>query len=145
MPDIEFRIPVRLVKNGVHIPLPALFTYSASRPYEVRVAFLTGEPEPVTWTFGRDLLREGLERPSGPGDVHIAPSPYARSAYPLGLPERQLAMKVTSPHGDASFLMNWDEVAAFLNRTYNLVPAYSEGTHLDIDADLVALLGDPEL
>jgi hypothetical protein len=56
------------------IPFPARLTYTQADPYAVRLHCHTGPATSVTWVLSRDTLRQGLDRPSGLGDVHIRPA-----------------------------------------------------------------------
>ena len=58
--------------TGASTPLEAELQYDPSDPYAVTTVFMTGRSQ-VRWTFGRDLLTEGLYEPSGDGDVHVWP------------------------------------------------------------------------
>src|SRR5436305_4454074 len=55
--------------TGAVTPLEAELHYDPSDPYAVTTVFMTGASQ-VRWTFGRELLVEGLYEPSGDGDVH---------------------------------------------------------------------------
>lgn len=59
--ELSFRIPVEL-------------RYETCDPYAVRLTFHLPGDAPVTWAFGRELLIDGVGRPCGEGDVHIAPA-----------------------------------------------------------------------
>lgn len=59
--ELSFRIPVEL-------------RYETCDPYAVRLTFHLPGDAPVTWAFGRELLIDGVGRPCGDGDVHIAPA-----------------------------------------------------------------------
>lgn len=54
--------------------LVAALVYDPADPFAVTLAFRT-DTQQVTWTFGRDLLIEGLYEPTGDGDMHIWPYP----------------------------------------------------------------------
>ncbi|GAA3362487.1 hypothetical protein GCM10017744_053400 [Streptomyces antimycoticus] len=59
--DLSFRIPVEL-------------SYDSSDPYAVEITFHLPGDAPVSWAFARELLLDGLSRPTGEGDVRIAPA-----------------------------------------------------------------------
>lgn len=59
--ELSFRIPVEL-------------RYEVGDPYAIRMTFHLPGDAPVTWAFGRELLLDGLNSPSGDGDVHIGPT-----------------------------------------------------------------------
>ena len=64
--------------------VPAVLGYHPTDPYAVQISFgevvstADGRAKPadggIAWLLGRELLRSGLERPTGDGDVRIWPS-----------------------------------------------------------------------
>jgi hypothetical protein len=121
--------------------------YSGSDPYAVRMAFHVGTDEPVEWIFARDLLAAGIESRQGEGDVHVWPSPGSCSqSSDLDLTgaaqsgEKVLNIELSSPFGQAHFEAPAQAMAAFLRRTYQIVPAGQESGHIDIEAELNDLL-----
>src|SRR3954451_7948540 len=71
--------PLTLLLIGPHSPseVSALFSYDARDPYAVSITFgpaRVGGKDPVTWLVGRELLRAGLDRPTGDGDVRVGPA-----------------------------------------------------------------------
>jgi hypothetical protein len=50
--------------------VPVNFRYERRDPYAVAMTIVTQPP--VTWLFARDLLRDGLSRPCGEGDVRVS-------------------------------------------------------------------------
>lgn len=131
-------IELRLVVPGsTTVPVRADFRYDPLDPYAVHVAFHTGTGEVVDWTFARQLLTDGVTRPTGEGDVQVWPSHGARSIVCLAL---------SSPSGRALFEMPLAELVEFLSRTYAVVPTGAEGDHVDVDAELALLLwSEPEI
>lgn len=59
--ELSFRIPVEL-------------RYETGDPYAVRLTFHLPGDAPVTWAFGRELLIDGVNRPSGEGTCASRPS-----------------------------------------------------------------------
>ncbi|GGW92581.1 SsgA family sporulation/cell division regulator [Streptomyces noursei] len=113
------------------IPVPARLTYRTDDPYAVHVTFHVGSDAPVHWTFARELLVEGVFRPSGEGDVRV---------WPTKLDGRSLVcMALSSPDGDALLEAPAAAVSAWLERSLRIVPPGSESTHLGIDKGLSAL------
>ncbi|MFF4139027.1 SsgA family sporulation/cell division regulator [Streptomyces mirabilis] len=89
---------------------------------------LADTDEPVTWAFDRDLLAQGILRPSGEGDVrlrptHTGPDAVLILALPPGPPTSQPPSQVTHR----------------LERTYHLVPSGREGDGIDLNAELSRL------
>ncbi|MFI9046738.1 SsgA family sporulation/cell division regulator [Streptomyces sp. NPDC053427] len=114
------------------IPVPARLTYRTDDPYAVHVTFHVGSDSPVSWTFARELLVEGVFRPCGQGDVRV---------WPTKLDGRSLVcMALSSPDGDALLEAPAAAVSAWLERTLRVVPPGSEQGHLGIDKGLSELL-----
>jgi hypothetical protein len=123
--------------------VPAVLGYDPTDPYAVQISFgeigttANGSLVPpdggITWLLARDLLRTGLDRPAGDGDVRIWP---AHSAADV------LFLHLRAPSGEALFELSRGAVAAFLRHTDGMVPPGSEGTLLGLDDELSALLAD---
>jgi hypothetical protein len=117
--DLSFRIPVGL-------------RYDSEDPYAVEIVFHLPGDAPVRWTFARELLLDGLSKPSGEGDVHIAPPS----------PERLSDVFITLRVGDerALFRAGAAPLVAFLDRTDRLVQFGEEAAASDSAGDLDAVL-----
>jgi hypothetical protein len=119
--------------------VPALLSYEAADPFAVRITFGDAAAGPgtaddgVTWLVGRDLLRVGLDRPAGDGDVRV---------WPASATADVLFLHLRAPSGEALFELSRATLAAFLRETEALVPAGSEAAVLDIDNELAALLSN---
>ena len=109
-------------------PVPAELEYDTRDPYAVAVVLHAGA-NAVRWLFGRDLLADGLLARCGDGDVRIGPA---------GDPAL-VVVELTSPDGAAVLEAPAKEVAAFLDRTYDVVPAGSESDWFDFDQELEKL------
>ena len=102
--------------------------YHRPDAYAVTMTFMTGD-EPLTWTFARRLLIDGMTQPTGDGDVHIFPSITKGRAV--------IMITLSSPDGHLLLEARTDQVAEFIDGTLDLVPAGTESTQLDLD-DLIA-------
>ena len=129
--ELGFRL---VVPQQTIVPLVASLYYSGDDPYAIRIAFHVGLDEPVEWIFARDLLAAGVNAREGNGDVTVWPSKGASGAGQV------LNLELSSPFGQAHFESAADEIADFLARTYEAVPAGAETSHVDVDAELNALL-----
>ena len=124
--------------------------YSGSDPYAVRMAFHVGTDEPVEWIFARDLLAAGIESRQGDGDVQVWPSltscaddedpDVTGPAEPQDAGGKVLNIELSSPFGQAHFEAPAQAMSAFLQRTYQIVPAGQESSYLDIETELNDLL-----
>lgn len=113
--ELAFRIPVEL-------------RYEMRDPYAVRLTFHLPGDAPVTWAFGRELLIDGVGRPCGDGDVHIAP-------WGGDLPDEALIRLQVGPD-QAVFRVRTAPLIAFLDRTDKLVPLGQERALADFEAHL---------
>ncbi|MHC5904203.1 SsgA family sporulation/cell division regulator [Streptomyces sp. S6] len=118
--ELSFRIPVELA-------------YESYDPYAVRLTFHLPGDAPVTWTFGRELLIDGVGRPCGEGDVRVAP------AGPESLGEVLIRLQVGADQ--AVFRSSAAPLIAFLDRTDRVVPLGQEASFADFDAHLDDALG----
>ena len=118
-----------VVPERTGVPLVAQLGYSADDPYAIRVAFHTGEDNPVEWIFARELLTVGIVRPVGEGDVRVWPSKDDSG-------ERSVSIALSSPFGQAEFDTQVSPLAEFLHRTYEIVPAGQEAQFVDLDEEI---------
>ncbi|WP_406436363.1 SsgA family sporulation/cell division regulator [Streptomyces sp. NBC_00631] len=130
---VERELELRLVLSPERsIPVPARLAYRSDDPYAVHVSFHINSEFPVHWTFARDLLVEGVFRPSGHGDVRVWPTKAEGRSVVL--------MALSSPDGDALLEAPTTQVSAWLERTLRAVPPGSEAGRLGIDEALDQLL-----
>lgn len=133
--EIELRL---VVPGSPSLPVMADLTYDHGDPYAMRVAFHTGGPDVVEWTFARSLLTDGVTHPVGEGDVQVWPS------HSAGRPV--VCISLSSPSGRALFEAPLTQLVEFLTKTYAVVPTGSEGDYVDVDAELALLLwSEPEI
>ncbi|SFL17470.1 SsgA family sporulation/cell division regulator [Geodermatophilus ruber] len=116
--------------------VPALLSYEISDPFAVRITFgdsSAGGGEGISWLVGRELLRTGLDRPAGEGDVRLWPSRTSGDV---------LYLHLRAPSGEALFEVSRGTVAGFLRLTESIVPAGEESSVLEVDDELAALLSN---
>jgi hypothetical protein len=130
---VERELELELILSPEHsIPVQARLAYRSDDPYAVHITFHTASDNPVDWTFSRDLLVEGVFRPSGHGDVRVWPArAEGRSA---------VLMALSSPDGDALLKAPATQVSAWLERTLRVVPPGTEGERLGMDDAIDQLL-----
>jgi len=125
------------------VPLMASLHYTREDPYAIKMAFHVGTGEPVEWTLARELLAAALHSREGIGDVQVWPS--AASGDPDAAGEEAASgpgivnIAMSSPFGHAQFEAPAMAIAAFLRRTYQIVPEGQEPDHIDWDAELAEL------
>ena len=146
---ISAELGLRLVvPQQTIVPLVASLYYSAGDPYAVRMAFHVGTDEPVEWIFARDLLAAGIKSRQGEGDVQVWPSAQSCAEddemdviRPADTEDGAvLNIKLSSPFGRAHFEAPTRAMSAFLDRTYQIVPADQESDFIDIETELNDLL-----
>jgi Streptomyces sporulation and cell division protein, SsgA len=137
-----------VVPQQTIVPLVASLYYTGRDPYAVRMAFHVGTDEPVEWIFARDLLAAGIKSRQGEGDVQVWPSAQscAETEGPDAIGPRSaeddavLNIELSSPFGRAHFEAPTQAMSAFLDRTYQIVPADQESDFIDIETELNDLL-----
>lgn len=123
---------LHLVGPSSWTEVPATLGYDVADPYAVRIGFgdQLGD-EGISWLLARDLVRAGLDRPAGDGDVRLWP---ARTTGDV------LFLHLRAPSGEALFELSRTAVVAFLRETELLVPVGEEAATLRVDDELAALL-----
>jgi hypothetical protein len=132
-----YSCPLTLRLTEPHSPaeIAALFSYDARDPFAVWIMFggtSPGTEARVTWLVGRDLLRAGLDRPTGDGDIRLGPT----SATDV------LFLHLRTPTGEALMELSRSALAAFVAGTATLVPFGAEETAIDFDHEVSLLLSD---
>ncbi|MEU8913811.1 MULTISPECIES: SsgA family sporulation/cell division regulator [Streptomyces] len=130
---IDQAVQARLIATAPRSQvIPASLRYDRADPFAVRLVFPPAaslDGAEVTWTFGRELLEEGLHGAAGAGDVQIWP--YDDDA---------VVVEFHAVGGMAVVQFETQELRAFLTQSYELVAKGDEARHLDVEADLAALL-----
>jgi hypothetical protein len=142
-PGFYSPLTLQLIGPRSWTDVPAVLGYDPTDPYAVQIAFgevgttSDGNPAPpdggITWLLARELLRAGLDRPAGDGDVRVWPSHSAADV---------LFLQLRAPSGEAMFELSRAAVAAFLRRTDTMVSPGAEAALLGLDDELSALLAD---
>jgi len=115
--------------DGPGTQIDADMVFDPADPYAMSIVFHTGAP--VTWTFGRDLLIEGIYEPAGVGDVQVWPCLVESGAAVV-------MIELVAPDGAVMLQVASRVVADFITRVLRVVPIGAEG--VDVDAALAALL-----
>lgn len=121
-----------VVDSDGTIEVPCALEYRAEEPYAIRATFRTGTAD-IEWMFARDLMLEGLQRPSGEGDVVIWPEHHG--SEPL------ILLALNSPSGQAVLECDRTHVEMFLRRTFDIVALGEETAVATIDGCIAAILG----
>jgi hypothetical protein len=118
--------------TGAATPIEAELHYDPRDPYAVTTVFMTGSSQ-VRWTFGRDLLAQGIYEPAGDGDVHVWPCLDSAG-------RAVVILELCSPDGEALMQAKTGELSTFVERTSQVVEPGSESAHIDVDAAIDAIL-----
>ena len=127
--EVELRL---VVPHTAKVPVAVDLGYDSEDPFAVTATF-RGDDGAVEWVFARDLLHEGLDRPSGEGDVQVWPGVVDGRDVVL--------VSLNSPDGHAVLEADAAVMGAFLERTFILVAAGAESSHLRVEDELAGLFG----
>jgi hypothetical protein len=116
--------------------LDAELGYDVLDPYAVSLA-MKGAEGTTTWVFARELLREGLQLPSGDGDVHVF-----RAETEDGAPV--LAIELVDLESELLLTAGVPEIETFLATSLSMVPLGAETESCDIDAMIDAIMATAE-
>ncbi len=131
---VERELELRLVLSPERsIPVPSRLTYRSTDPYAVHISFHIGSAAPVSWSFARELLVEGVFRPCGHGDVRVWPTKSGAGSV--------ICLALTASDGDALIEAPAAAVSTWLERTLRAVPPGTETAQLGLDEGLRELLG----
>lgn len=116
---------------GTATPIEAELRYDPADPYAVTTVFKTGGSQ-VRWTFGRELLTEGLYEPAGDGDVHVWPC-LDSSGHAV------VIIELCSPDGEALVQARTGDLQKFVERMNQAVARGAESDLVDVDAAIAAI------
>jgi hypothetical protein len=118
--------------SGAVAPLETELSYDPADPLAVSAIFSTVAGR-VRWTFGRDLLIEGLIEPVGDGDVHVWPCVDNDG-------NSVVIIELCSPDGEALVQGRTADITAFVERMTRSVAPGAESALLDVDGAIAAIL-----
>ena len=113
--------------------LSADLVYDPADPFAVTLVFHTGA-QPVSWTFARELLVEGLYDPAGEGDVQVWPCLSTTGSAVV-------VVELCSSGGEVVVQVGARAVSTFVTRVLAAVPLGDEGRFVDLDEGLARVLG----
>jgi hypothetical protein len=117
--------------TGAVTPIATELHYDPRDPYAVTTVFMTGTSE-VRWTFGRDLLREGLYEPTGDGDVHVWPCLDSAGCAVV-------IIELCSPDGEALVQVKTGDLHSFVDRMNAAVTPGTESLFIDVDSAITSI------
>lgn len=121
-----------VAEGGETTPLGAQFSYDPADPFAVTVRFGDSR-DSVEWTFGRELLTEGLYTPVGAGDVQVWPCLSADGTAVV-------ILELASPAGEVMLQVATRAVADFVQSMLARTPLGAELAEVDLDDEITALL-----
>jgi hypothetical protein len=125
-------ITLRVSASTGDAELAGELRYDPRDPFAVSLAIGVECAEPVVWVFSRDLLGSGVSNPVGEGDITIEPDATSNG--------RELLVTLATDCL-ATMTVDRDVVVEFLVETYTVVADGAESDHIDMDAEIAALLG----
>ena len=117
--------------TGAVTTIEAELHYDPRDPYAVTTVFMTGAST-VRWTFGRELLSDGLYEPSGDGDVHVWPCLDSDG-------HAVVIIELCSPDGEALVQAKTGDLSVFVEKMSKAVEPGAESAHVDVDATIAAI------
>lgn len=118
--------------TGGATPIDAELVYDPRDPFAVTAVFKPGAQD-VVWTFGRELLTDGLFEPAGDGDVHVWPCLDDHG-------HAVVIIELCSPDGEALVQARTGDVQTFIDRMNALVPSVEAAGLVDVDAAIAQIL-----
>src|SRR3954465_2960115 len=125
--ELEFVDP-----QGDATSIDADLVFDPADPYAVTMVFRTGG-RGVFWTWGRELLVEGLYEPTGDGDVHVWPCLSSNGAAVV-------IIELCSPAGELLVQASPRSVTTFVRSMLQSVPDGQESSYVDFDDELAQIL-----
>ncbi|MET8616140.1 SsgA family sporulation/cell division regulator [Streptomyces misionensis] len=104
-------------------PVRTRLTYRVCDPYAVEARFGAGSGNETVWTFSRDLLRDGLQKEAGLGDVIVWRGKEPRQ-------QARVFIRLASPEGEALLSAAEHDVRAFVEAAGRLVRYGLEHSYL---------------
>lgn len=130
---LSARVALEFVESeGESAMLDADFRFNPADPYAVTAIFHSTGPV-VTWTFGRDLLIDGIYEPTGDGDVHVWPC-LDRNGSAV------VVLELCAPEGHVLVQTPSRPLTEFVAQMLDIVPRGAESDWVDMTAALTALL-----
>jgi Streptomyces sporulation and cell division protein, SsgA len=113
------------IATGVIFEVKMRLDYNPADPWALTLTFLVPGYEETVWTFGRELLAQGLQAPTGFGDIRI-------DTYP-----EMIGLKLAGIQATSEVFLPRQPVSDFLADTVALCPPGLEDVDWD---DIVARL-----
>ena len=116
------------VLHGRGTPVLTRWTYRADDPYAVMMSISQPGGRWIDWLMSRDLLIDGLDGPTGLGDVRL--TPISDEEFDV------LQVRIGDDESFAILEFDRDLIERFLNATYELVEVGEESSFIDVEAEI---------
>jgi hypothetical protein len=116
------------VLHGQPAPVVTRWSYSAADPFAVTLGVRGRRGRWVEWLVARDLVVESLTGAAGCGDIRM--SPQHVQGYDI------VEIEIRSTDGRAVLEVDRDLLRGFVDATLAVVPAGTEATRMDLDAEI---------
>ncbi|MCE7006278.1 SsgA family sporulation/cell division regulator [Kibdelosporangium philippinense] len=113
------------------VPVDVELRYDTRDPFAVYALFEPEGARAVQWILSRDLLADGLIVRTGDGDVRMWPDPEN---------EEMVSIEFVTPKGQARFEAHAEDLAEFLDMTYEVVVPGAEDQWFDFDAEIERMI-----
>jgi len=116
-----------LISDAVLPAVNAELRYYCEDPFAVQMLLSVDQSPAICWTFGRELLLNGVNVPTGLGDVQVYPT------------HDGVIIELRSGGAAAQLLAHTPDITAFTDRTLELVPLGSEMDHYVLDLGIASM------
>jgi hypothetical protein len=113
------------------VPVEVELRYDTRDPFAVYALFEPEGARAVQWILSRDLLADGLIVRTGEGDVRMWPAPDDAE---------MVLIEFVTPKGQARFEALAQDVADFLDTTYEVVLPGDEDKWFDFDHEIQRMI-----
>ncbi|TCO65898.1 SsgA family sporulation/cell division regulator [Actinocrispum wychmicini] len=113
------------------VPVDVELRYDTRDPFAVYALFEPEGARAVQWILSRDLLADGLIVRTGEGDVRMWPAPDDAE---------MVLIEFVTPKGQARFEALAQDIADFLDSTYEVVLPGDEDNWFDFDHEIQRMI-----
>jgi hypothetical protein len=113
------------------VPVDVELRYDTRDPFAVYALFEPEGARAVQWILSRDLLADGLIVRSGEGDVRMWPAPDDAE---------MVLIEFVTPKGQARFEALAQDLADFLDTTYEVILPGEESNWFDFDHEIERMI-----
>jgi len=143
MIKIEKHVDLYVMEQYVRV-FGGLFSYDVNDPLAVVLTIYTNSNYGnIEWVFARELLRDGLLREAGFGDVQVHPTVFVHDKrYDKFIMFTFIGLDSDGLENEMSIAIPRDTIVQFVERIYYVVPECAEIEHIDAQMTIDNILGD---